>query len=143
MPKNSLKTGLMIVNFLAVYRTIQLYLYDFRSAIGPSMIPTIREGGDVLLIDKFSPYWKGYKKNEVVLAKSPMKLNSVLCKRIIALGGEYVEIEGQKYFVPENHVWLEGDNKPQSFDSRDFGPVPLSLLEGRVIYKIWNSLKRL
>lgn len=148
MPKNPIKTSLMVLNFLAVYRFIQLYIYDFRSAIGPSMIPTIREGknysgGDVLLIDKITPYFKGYKKNEVVLAKSPMKLNSLLCKRIIAVAGEYAEVEGQKYYVPENHVWLEGDNKPQSFDSRDFGPVPLNLLEGKVIFKIWNSFKRL
>jgi hypothetical protein len=33
-----------IIKFLAVYRTVQVYFYDFRTAIGPSMVPTIREG---------------------------------------------------------------------------------------------------
>jgi signal peptidase I len=96
-----------------------------------------------LLVDKLSPWISGYKKHDVVIAKSPMKLNSVLCKRIIALPGEYVEVEGQRYFVPDGHVWLEGDNKSQSFDSRDFGPVPLNLLEGKVQLKLWDSWKRL
>ena len=38
------KTVCLLVNFLAIYRVIQVYLYDFRTAIGPSMVPTIREG---------------------------------------------------------------------------------------------------
>ena len=39
--------------------------------------------------------------------------------------------------VPCGHVWLEGDNKGRSRDSRDFGPVPYGLLRGRVICRVW------
>ena len=38
------KTFYLVIQFFALYRAIQLYVYDFRTAIGPSMIPTIREG---------------------------------------------------------------------------------------------------
>ena len=143
-----LKSSFLLINFLAVYRSIQIYIYDFRSAIGPSMIPTIRDGnlslaGDVLLVDKLTPRFTGYRKQDVVITKSPMKLNSILCKRVIATAGEHAIVEGQKYLVPEGHIWLEGDNKSQSFDSRDFGPVPINLVEGRVILKIWDSIGKI
>ena len=38
--------------------------------------------------------------------------------------------------VPEGHIWLEGDNLPWSRDSREFGPVPLALVIGKVIATI-------
>jgi mitochondrial inner membrane protease subunit 1 len=136
------KSCALICYFFATYRSVQLYFYDLRTAIGPSMVPTIREGkvysaGDLLLVDKITPRFRGYRKNDIVLAKSPMKLNSMLCKRVIAVGGEEVEVENNAYLVPPGYVWLEGDNKKQSFDSRDFGPVPIALLEGRAVMKIW------
>ncbi|OMJ75797.1 hypothetical protein SteCoe_24976 [Stentor coeruleus] len=138
-----LQATLLTINFLAIYRALQLYFYDFRTAIGPSMIPTIRQGkiyiaGDVLLVDKLTPSIWGYQINDIVLAKSPMKLGSLLCKRIMGVAGDIIVHEGTEYLIPEGHVWIEGDNKSQSFDSRNFGPIPLSLLDGRIIIKLWN-----
>ncbi|OMJ81326.1 hypothetical protein SteCoe_18249 [Stentor coeruleus] len=135
---SAFKTTLFVLNFLAIYRALQIYFYDFRTAIGPSMIPTIRQAGDLLLIDKFTPHIWGYKINDIVLAKSPMKLNNLLCKRIIGVAGDVVINEDIEYLIPEGHVWIEGDNKSQSFDSRNFGPIPLPLLDGRIIMKLWN-----
>ncbi|KAG9145656.1 hypothetical protein Leryth_018704 [Lithospermum erythrorhizon] len=39
--------------------------------------------------------------------------------------------------VPKGHIWIEGDNKYNSSDSRNFGPVPYGLLEGRLFWKVW------
>ena len=39
--------------------------------------------------------------------------------------------------VPEGHVWLQGDNLSNSTDSRHYGPVPLGMVQGRVVLKIW------
>ena len=36
--------------------------------------------------------------------------------------------------VRKGHVWLEGDNKINSIDSRIYGQVPYGLLHGRVFY---------
>jgi signal peptidase I len=30
-----------------------------------------------------------------------------------------------------------GDNRPQSFDSREFGPIEVSLIRGRAFVVIW------
>lgn len=39
--------------------------------------------------------------------------------------------------IPEGHCWVEGDNLPDSRDSREYGPVPLALVKGKVIAKVW------
>ena len=38
--------------------------------------------------------------------------------------------------IPEGHCWLAGDNLPDSRDSRDYGPLPMALIKGKVIAKI-------
>jgi signal peptidase I len=43
----------------------------------------------------------------------------------------------QLVVVPDGHVWLEGDNPSNSSDSRHYGPVPASLIVGRVLFRIW------
>ncbi|KAI1108622.1 peptidase S24/S26A/S26B/S26C [Nemania sp. NC0429] len=44
--------------------------------------------------------------------------------------------------VPKGHCYIVGDNLPWSLDSRDFGPIPLALIKGKVIAKAslgsWN-----
>ena len=37
------------------------------------------------------------------------------------------------YQVPEGHVFILGDNRPQAKDSRDFGPIPKNQVDGKVI----------
>ncbi|CAN0578941.1 unnamed protein product, partial [Ectocarpus sp. 12 AP-2014] len=39
-------------------------------------------------------------------------------------------------FVPQGHVWLEGDNLSNSSDSRTYGPIPLAMVRGRVFFKV-------
>jgi hypothetical protein len=38
--------------------------------------------------------------------------------------------------VPPGHVWLQGDNLILSRDSREYGPVPLALVKGRVVAQV-------
>lgn len=40
-------------------------------------------------------------------------------------------------YVPRGHVWLEGDNYENSSDSRNYGPVPIGLIQSRIMIRLW------
>lgn len=39
--------------------------------------------------------------------------------------------------VPRGHVWIEGDNSENSSDSRMYGPIPIGLIQSRVLCRVW------
>ncbi|BHF64920.1 IMP1 inner mitochondrial membrane peptidase-like [Sparganum proliferum] len=100
---------------------------------GISMEPTI-QNGDYLLVERLSLYRKKIR--------TPQNFCHIL-KRVRALQGDVVEYfnprlsKSVREFIPEEHIWLEGDNQNHSLDSRVYGPVPLSRLEYKVFCRLW------
>lgn len=118
-----------------VYCTLE-YLGDFVICQGPSMEPTI-VSHDIVLTEHFSVMMKKIKRGDIIVSKSPSNPKQYICKRILALPGDKVRKGFTSQVVPLGHVWLEGDNKPNSTDSRDYGPVPIGLIRSKAVCRIF------
>lgn len=139
-----------VIRFFGCFHIITTYICGISLCVGPSMLPTLRVGGDLVFIDKLSHKLlnRPYEKGDVVISICPYDGEKTICKRIRAVAGDDIPSDnvmsdflGHFYpsntnKVPSGHVWIAGDNAANSNDSRNYGPVPLPLLLGRVIIKI-------
>jgi inner membrane protease subunit 1 len=83
---------------------------------GESMAPALQPG-DRLLVWRT----KSVKVDDIVAAGDPRHPGRTVLKRAAGVDGA--------------GVFLVGDNEGQSTDSRHFGPVPLSLVRGKAVYR--------
>ncbi len=117
------------------------------------------------------PIWGHIERGDVVVFRFPRDREKDYIKRVIALGGETIEIRNKKiyingrkwddpygvfkgplggvseelynfgpYTVPQGHIFVMGDNRDRSYDSRFWGPVDIREIKGRafLIYWSWN-----
>ena len=127
-----------------------------------SMIPTI-ELQDRVVANKFIYRFTEPERGDIVVFDDPTGSVDTLIKRVIAVGGETVDIvagevfvdgvaldepythdlptepgpQEMPYTVPQGSVWLMGDYRTNSADSRVFGDVPLSQVRGRAVFRFW------
>ncbi|KAL7933926.1 peptidase S24/S26A/S26B/S26C [Trichoderma chlorosporum] len=119
------------------------HLLQVSPAQGPSMLPTFTVDGDWIAADMTYRLGRGVKVGDLVLYKIPIFASQNGVKRVVGMPGDYVSLgtpgepgEEQMIQVPEGHCWIVGDNLPASRDSRQFGPLPLALVQGKIIGKI-------
>ena len=130
------------------------------------MFPTLSPDASLSVVSKLHSSGRNIRVGDIVLAKSPYFLHQRIAKRIIGMPGDFVVHDppeavtvggvvvpgkdvGQEQVrepemieVPEGHVWLAGDNLGWSRDSRRFGPLPMALIQGKIIATgpNWRSL---
>jgi len=140
-----------ITIFFLIVISVRLFVIEDVYISGISMLPAYR-CGETVLIRKllYTP-----QRGDVVVFDSPSQTR--LVKRIIGLPGEEIEIingiiyiDGavvdkkyqtttdknemmSKITIPENCVFLMGDNRSFSSDSRNFGPISTKSVIGVVI----------
>jgi signal peptidase I len=114
-----------------------------------------------LVVEKVSYRFHGPNRYDIVVLKLPNQGDELLIKRVVGLPGETVEIHGGRVFVngepldepfvdeetlpgrngrvtvPPLHVFVLGDNRNHSNDSRSFGPVPIENIVGRAWLSYW------
>ena len=135
---------------------VELYIVD-----GPSMRPTLQHE-ERLVVNKFIYKVRNPEKGEILIFKYPRDTSRDFIKRVIAVGGDTIEIkEGRVYVndqmlkedyilektrteypkvtVPEGTLFVMGDNRNNSDDSRfaDVGFVPLDLVKGKAVIVFW------
>lgn len=123
--------------------------------------------GEFLLTDKLSYRFNEPQRGDVVVFKAPPNDENEFIKRIIALPGETVRVqggriyvngnlltepyldasletragsiirEGEEAVVPAGSYAVFGDNRNHSFDSRNFGFIDKSKFTGRAWLLYW------
>ncbi|KAK4886468.1 hypothetical protein RN001_002739 [Aquatica leii] len=116
--KKTLKTLGYVIQYGCIAHCVFKYLGDIVVCSGDSMEPTVYSN-DVVIIEHISPRCKNIENGDVVIAKCPTNPKQYVCKRVIGLPGDRVKTTFDiSHVVPRGHVWLEGDNKDNSSDSR-------------------------
>lgn len=142
--------GALLLALLAV----RLVLVAPLAVSGQSMTPTVRDGGVVLVALRADP--AGLDRGDLVVLRDPE--GALTLKRVAGVGGDTVVIldavltvngeavvepyldlatvDGSyapQVTVPAGHLYVLGDNRARSTDSRDYGTVPLGDVLGPVV----------
>ena len=71
-----------------------------------------------------------------VYVNGEMLDQSFLPEKVYTSEGEYME-EGVEKEIPENQYLCFGDNRPNSRDGREFGPIERNLIIGKAFFRYW------
>lgn len=162
-----------VVKFTSILFVIVIFAINFIFQIvtvnGQSMVPTLKNN-DKLILEKVSKWLIDVKRNDIVVIKYPADIRQRIVKRVIAVAGDKVKINDNilylngksvnefyknenfmkdydEVLVPQNSIFVLGDNRNFSKDSRsnDIGFVKLNLLEGKVLIRLYpfNKMGRI
>lgn len=150
--------------FIVVY----LFIVQPNEIRGASMDTTFHNG-QYILTNKLAYKFGQPDVGEIVVFQSPDNQDIDFIKRIIGIEGdrimvrngqvflngnpipeEYAQkpttlveggflVDGIEVTVPPGHVFVMGDNRPRSSDSRVFGPVPLQNVIGQVFFRYFPA----
>lgn len=154
-----LAVSLLITLLIAM--SIRLFIFEPVRVEGPSMLPTLFTN-ERMIVEKLSYGFTAPKRGEIIICRYPGYTESCV-KRVVGLPGETLEVRNGRVYIngekldesaywndliwsdmspvtiPQNSVFVIGDNRNQSLDSRSasVGPIPYSRIIGRVRGVMW------
>lgn len=157
------ETAVLILLAFALAQGIKSFVVQPFVIPTGSMRPTIIEEDRVLAEKITYRFNREPQVGDIVVFDDPLGEHPQLIKRVIAVGGQTVDVQdgavvidgqalAEQYThgaptepgsielpvtVPEGYVWLMGDNRPNSGDSRFFGPRPVNTVRGRAFWTYW------
>lgn len=153
--------GMVVIVAIVLSLVVQPTIVD-----GPSMYPTLKDR-DYLIVNKLAYFNSKPSRGDILTFRSNLldsnsSQNKILVKRVIALPGEHIIIRNSQVYinnkllkeeyiqnvdtngiidviVPENNVFVMGDNRVDSLDSRDnsLGMIHLENLIGKVFIRVF------
>ena len=125
---------------------------------GFSMRPTL-EDGEFLLVNKLSYFFGDVKRGDIIVFHFPLNPEEELIKRVIGLPGDHIVVQNNQVFVndqllnepyiaqsplyqgdwvvAEDHLFVLGDNRNNSNDSKDWGMLPEENVVGKAVLIYW------
>jgi signal peptidase I len=150
-----------VVIALALALLIRAFVVESFVVQGQSMEPTL-QNGEHLLVNKFIYRFETPKAGQIIVFHPPLPTTRDFIKRVIATPGEQVAMrtgvvyidgvpQAESYLpasyrdtanypptlVPKGDVFVLGDNRRNSEDSRYFGFVPITSIRGQAIVIWW------
>ena len=142
---------------------VRTYVFSLTSVQGPSLLETLHSN-QVVAVDKLYYRLNRFARGQVVICRYPNS-SEYYVKRIIALPGETLEICGGKTLingqeleegyvryaaqedfgpvsVGKDEVFVMGDNRANSYDSRQEGALDANMIVGRVVavcLPVWEA----
>ena len=154
--KEILEWALTIIIPVVAALLIHQYLFTFARVDGTSMLDTLHEN-NIMGVSRMHYRLNEPQRGEIITCNYPEDGNKLFVKRIIGLPGETIEIrEGTVYIdgepiaetyltrvddqsmdpitLAKDEIFVMGDNRPVSRDSRAVGPLTLDEIYGRVLF---------
>ena len=152
---------ILLVAFALVFGLVRPFIVEAFYIPSESMVPTL-EVGDRVFVNKFIYRFAEPERGDIVVFESIEGSEQDLIKRVVAAPGNSVAVQNGVLFVngqpqeepyvndafpdgsffgpttvPEDSVFVMGDNRGNSRDSRFFGPVSISNVEGEAFLTFW------
>lgn len=125
---------------------------------GFSMQPTLQDG-EFVLVSKLSYKFGDFQRGDIIVFDFPMNPDEELVKRIIGLPGDHVMVRDSHVYVneqmlnenyiaqaplysgdwivPDGTLFVLGDNRNNSNDSKDWGLLPQGNVVGKAVLIYW------
>ena len=151
----------ILVAFALVFGFVRPFVLEAFRIPSESMVPTL-EVGDRVFVNKFIYRFTEPERGDIVVFESVNGGEEDLIKRVVGVPGDEVEVRGgtllvngepqnepylnrenpdDSFFGPsrlsEGEVFVMGDNRANSADSRVFGPLPVENIEGEAFMRFW------
>lgn len=147
-----------IVPAVMIALFINVFVAQAMVVHGPSMEPSLFYDERVV-VEKVTYRLQDPHRGDVVVIEVPGQAEPLI-KRVVGLPGDWIAVRGGKVFidetcldepwtdrvggpdypemeVPEGHIFVLGDNRAHSNDSRSFGPVAVDQIIGRAWVIYW------
>ena len=148
-----------VVPAVVIALVINLFLAQATQVLGQSMEPTLHSSQRVVVEKVTYRFFHGPRRGDIVVTDLPGQTD-MLIKRVVGLPGEAVEVRGGQVYIdgklleepwgpppggghygpktiPPLHIFVLGDNRGASNDSRSFGPVLIEHIVGNAWFSYW------
>lgn len=154
----------------SMYVVVYLFLFFPSSVQGASMEPTLHTGNRIV-VSRVAYKMGEIQRGDIVVVISPKNPDVEYVKRAIGLPGDKILFSDGKVYInddlleepyintqtntwdgfyakenvpimiPDDMIFVMGDNRPRSSDSREFGPVPLTSIVGKATILYYPQFK--
>lgn len=138
-----------------------IFLYQPVKVEGTSMLPGLQDQ-ERIFVNKFVYRIEPISRGDIVVFRYPKDPHKSYIKRVVAVGGDTVVIDRGRVYVngyllketyvpaqyvdtrsmpeiavPQDSLFVLGDHRSLSNDSRDFGPVERDYVSGKAVFIYW------